>query len=232
VNRWLAARTGTNVERIGREERSLEVFEDEKLLARLVGSVLFAPGRLTLDLLGCEPPLGGLRVARIAERGVVLVLENKAIFDSALRALRARTGSASYAAVVFGGGDQAETLVPDICALNALVDVHVTAVEYAGDVDAAGIAAADAFIRAGISAGLIARPAVRLWDRLAALVPVGEDLTADSSERSEAIAAASRLGLPYSVVERLREGVRVPQERLTRTMLADTTWWEPNEVSS
>lgn len=233
VNRWLAARTGTDIEPTCREERSLEVFEDEKVLAQLTGSVLFAPGRLTLGLLRCETPLGGLRVARIADCGPVLVVENKATFDSALRALRARAaagGSLSYAAVVFGGGDQAAALVPDLCALEALVAVRATSFEYAGDVDIAGISAAEAFLAAAQASGLSARPAVRLWERLASAAPAGDDLTGDARERRDAIAASVRLGLPAAVADRLRDGVRVPQERLSRTVLAETDWWEPEQL--
>jgi hypothetical protein len=42
-----------------------------------------------------------------------------------------------------------------------------------------------------------------------------------------AVEAASRLGLPTQVAARLREGVRVPQERIDRVALADSSWWAP-----
>ena len=226
----LAARTGSAPEPIGRDERSLEIFDDEKHLAPLSGSVLFAPGRVTLELLACDPPLGGVRVARLAEVGPVLVLENKASFDSAWRALRNRAaagGRPSYAALVFGGGDQASTLVPDLLALEGLVGVRPTMVDYAGDVDVAGVAAAAAFLDAAHAAGMAARPAGAIWEALAAAAPVGEDLTGDAEERRDAITAAVRLGLPDAVADRLRGSVRVPQERLTRLTFAETAWWEP-----
>lgn len=64
------------------------MFGDEKLLSVLVTGPLFAPRRLTYDTPACDPPIGGIRIARLATVGPVLVLENKATFDSAWRALR------------------------------------------------------------------------------------------------------------------------------------------------
>jgi hypothetical protein len=40
----------------------------------------------------------------------------------------------------------------------------------------------------------------------------------------------SALGLPGSVVTRLEAGLRVPQERVDRTALAETSWWAPPRV--
>jgi hypothetical protein len=57
-------------------ERSLEIFGDEKALDRLVTSVLFGPGRLSLTQLRAyrsRPPLPAMRVG---EGPVLLVVEN------------------------------------------------------------------------------------------------------------------------------------------------------------
>lgn len=231
VNRWLASTMGSEPEPICREERSLEVFDDEKALCALEGSALFDKGRLTLELLRCQAPLGGVRIARFTDKGPVLIVENKATFDSAWRALRQRVGAAKhpgYAAVLFGSGDEAVSLVRDLKELDALIGVHASYVEYAGDVDIAGVSAAAAFIRAALSAGLDGRVALPLWDVLAKGNPAGTDLTGGKSECRAALDAASQLGLPDSVAARLREGVRVPQERLSRTRLSDTSWWVPS----
>jgi hypothetical protein len=228
VNRWLASTIGRTPPPVCREERSLEVFDDEKILVALTGTVLFGEGRLTLELLACEAAVGGIRICRLSEAGPILIVENKATFDSAWRGLRGDVASGrlpGYAAVVFGGGDQAETLVGDLVALEALVGVRPSSFEYAGDVDVAGVSAAAAFIDAARSAGLRAGLALRLWQALGAAVPAGEDLTGDERERRAALDIADRLGLPETVIGRLRDGVRVPQERLNRTSLADTSWW-------
>lgn len=230
VNRWLAATLGRTPPTVSREERSLLVFDDEKTLSSLEGTALFDPGRLTLELLRCEAPVGGIRIARLIEAGPVLVVENKATFDSAWRGLRGDVTAGrtpGYAAVVFGGGDQAAALVRDLVHLEPLAGVRPSLLEYAGDVDAAGVSAAAAFVDAARNAGLSARPALALWQALAAAPPAGEDLTANLDERRAAAHAAVRLGLPDVVTARLREGVRVPQERLDRTAFADTSWWQP-----
>lgn len=230
VNRWLASTLGAARAIVCREERSLQIFEDEKVLASLSGTALFEPGRLCLDLLACEAPAGGIRVARLADAGPVLVVENKAIFDSAWRGLLGDAtlgGSLGYAAVVFGGGDEAASLVPDLGRLESLVGVRASRFDYAGDVDVAGVSAAAAFIDAARERGLTAEPARLLWQALGEARAVGEDLTGGFQERRTAIAAATRLKLPEVVLARLREGVRVPQERLDRVALCDTSWWAP-----
>jgi hypothetical protein len=224
INRWLLATTGRRVPRVCREERSLQVLGDEKAFASLAAGPLFAAGRLTWDVLVCDPPVGGLRVARLGAAGPVLVIENKATFDSAWRALRA-VPDPGYAAVVFGSGDQASALVGDLVLLRELVGVTATRFDYAGDIDVAGVSAAAAFLDAAAAAELDARPAHALWDALAAAAPSGEDLTGGGDEQAAAVTAAGRLGLSAEVGAHLAAARRIPQERLDRTALADTRWW-------
>ena len=227
INRWLLATTGRDVPRVAREERSLDIFGDEKRLGRLASGALFSAGRMTLELLACDLPVGGLRIATFARAGRVLVVENKSTFDSAWRALRTceRPG---YAAVVFGSGDAVESLVHDLLVLDELVEVSPSGFHYAGDVDIAGVEAAAAFAGAASTVGLEVTMASALWKAVAAADPVGEDLTGDERQRAEAIATAAALRLPDSVIACLEAGVRVPQERVDRTAFADTSWWVPS----
>lgn len=226
VNRWLLATTGTNPPRVAREERSLHIFNNEKRLAALSATALFSDGRLTLDTVSCDPPLGALRIAVLRPRGRVLVVENKSTFDSAWRALRAASNP-GYAAVIFGGGDAAAALLHDLHQLPATLGVVPASFDYAGDVDIAGIEAAAAFADAATSAGLTAAMADSLWDAVARADPTGDDITATAGRSGQAGETARRLGLPSSVTARLTEGIRVPQERIDRVALADTTWWHP-----
>lgn len=226
INSWLMANLGTPVPRVAREERSLHVFDDEKRLAALTTTSLFNPAKLSLDTLHCDAPLGSLRIARILDRGPVLIVENKSTFDSAWRALKA-TAQPCYAAVVFGSGDAAATLASDLAHLPELVGMTGEQFHYAGDVDVAGIEAAHQFTQAMRAARLQVEMALPLWDAVARSTPTGEDLTASPSNTAPAIALAQQLKLPDSVTQRLREGVRVPQERVDRTALAETTWWRP-----
>lgn len=227
INRWLASTMGRSRSIICREERSLEIFEDEKVLGSLTGTVLFDEGRLNLALLTCEAPIGGVRIAKLTDSGPVLVVENKATFDSAWRGLRGSNAPPGYAAVVFGGGDQAASLVGDLLVLESLVGIAPTFFDYAGDVDVAGVSAAAAFIDAARLAGLSAQPATLLWEAVGEARPTGEDASGDERERAAAIAAADRLGLPAVVTARLSNDLRVPQERIDRTRFADTSWWSP-----
>jgi hypothetical protein len=226
VNRWLLATTGTNPPRVAREERSLHIFNDEKQLAALTGTALFNDGRLTLDALSCDAPLGALRIATLRPEGPVLIVENKSTFDSAWRAQRAAE-SPAYAAIIFGAGDAATALLTDLRELPSTLGVAPTSFEYAGDVDIAGIEAAAAFASLLASAGLPVTMAHPLWDAVARSEPTGEDITADRERTPQAAEAARMLGLPQAVIERLSEGVRIPQERIDRTALADTRWWRP-----
>lgn len=230
INRWLASTLGRTVPIVCREERSLQIFDDEKVLASLTGTALFEPRRLTLGMLACEPPVGGVRIARLADEGPVLVVENKAIFDSAWRALRRDVDTGrrpGYAAVVFGGGDAAASLIPDLLVLRNLVGVRPTSFEYAGDIDVAGVSAAAAFIDSARSFALAASPAMALWTALGTAEPAGEDFTGDLRERQAALVAVTHLCLPEIIATRLRDRLRIPQERLDRVALADTSWWAP-----
>ncbi|WP_431895972.1 hypothetical protein [Micromonospora haikouensis] len=226
INRWLQGTLGTNPGWVAREERSLHIFGDEKRLAQLADGAIFAPGRLTLHDLACDAPAGHIRVARLATRGPVLVLENKSTFDSAWRALRAHAHP-PYAAILFGSGDAVGALVQDLTVLDELVGVRPTMCWYAGDVDIAGIEAAHLFAASAATAGLETAMAGALWDAVARADPTGEDTTADPARTSGAVAVAESLHLPEAVLQRLRERVRIPQERIDRRALADVAWWAP-----
>ncbi|MFF5985402.1 hypothetical protein ACFY78_41905 [Streptomyces olindensis] len=226
INRWLLATTGQPRPVIAREERSLQIYNDEKRLTALTTGPLFAPGRLTLEHLACQAPTGALRIAILRPTGPVLVVENRATFDSAWHALRSAS-PASYAAVVFGGGDAASALVTDLTRLHDLTGVHPGRIDYAGDVDIAGIEAAHQFVTTARTAGLTAGLSHPLWQAVASSQPVGPDMTAEPVRAQEAHALARFLGMPSEVTDRLEQGVRVPQERIDRHTLRDTHWWAP-----
>jgi hypothetical protein len=158
--------------------------------------------------------------------GYWIRLENRSTFDSAWRALRACAGP-PYAAILFGSGDAVAALVQDLTVLADLVGVRPTTCFYAGDVDVAGIEAAHLFTVRAAAAGLTTAMAASLWDAVARAEPTGEDSTADPSRAAAAVAAAESLLLPAAVLQRIRERVRVPQERIDRLGLANIAWWAP-----
>ena len=115
-------------------ERSLEVFGDEKALDRLVGTVLFGPGRLTLDFLRCRRVVPRLHCESAGDGDVLLVIENSDTFDSILTVLRGRDGH-RVGLVGWGAGTGFEASVLSIPLIGRLV----SEIRYFGDLDENGL---------------------------------------------------------------------------------------------
>ena len=147
-------------------ERSLELFGDEKRLDTLRRNQrLFAPERLSLELLRAEAFAPPFAYRHVGPGPVALVLENVATFHSVLATLPSRT---PVGLVVFGAGGGFSA---SVCYLQELAAegpaAAVREIRYFGDLDRRGLeipAAADA---AAQEAGLPpVRPAVGLWAKL------------------------------------------------------------------
>ncbi len=154
---------GAGRPKVPARERSVQLFGDEKRLDRLQGSMLFAPGRLTLDLLACEQVRTPFVWQRTGPGPDVLVLENSHTYHSFARAL-ADAGSAAGAAV-YGAGRHFESSV------HFLADLPFPArrVLYFGDLDAAGLQIPASASRSAQAAGLPAvQPAAGLYELLLA----------------------------------------------------------------
>ena len=83
IQKWLR-NGGTAATPVALRERSVEIFGDEKRLDSLLGSQLFAPGRLTLELLRCYLPSVPIYVVSISEDGLLrplLVVENHNLLE-------------------------------------------------------------------------------------------------------------------------------------------------------
>ena len=179
VNRWLHTHRDPLV--VPMRERSVEVFGTEKALERLVATSLFAPGRLTLDLLRCRRVAPRFPAAPVGSGELLLVVENSDTFDSLTRALREvpdhRVGSVGW-----GAGTAFEASVRSVSRES------VREVRYFGDLDEVGLrvpaSAADLARREGLPP---LRPATGLYGALLELaVP-------QSGQRKVAAAAASEL---------------------------------------
>lgn len=118
------------------KERSLQIFGDEKRLDLLLGSTLFRPDRLSLELLKCEiigEPLGWKRGP--IDAGKVLVVENAATWHSYSRW---NSQTRQFSAIVYGCGNRfAESIryLADILAEFSLPQ----RVLYFGDLDPQGL---------------------------------------------------------------------------------------------
>ncbi|MGI5215096.1 Wadjet anti-phage system protein JetD domain-containing protein [Plantactinospora sp. CA-290183] len=126
------------IEPVAREERSLKVFGDEKTLARIESSSIFAPDRLQPSDLAYEQPTAPLRAARLADCSDLLVIENQSTFDSAWRALHRTPGP--FAAVAFGNGWEAAQPDPIVKIADHLqLRAAPERIFYVGDLDIAGL---------------------------------------------------------------------------------------------
>jgi hypothetical protein len=95
---------GATAEHVALRERSVEIFGDEKRLDALLGTQLFAPGRLTLDTLRCYLPTVPIHVVSFPTDGSarpLLVAENHTTFDTLCRW---NERSQRYSAVAYGAG--------------------------------------------------------------------------------------------------------------------------------
>jgi hypothetical protein len=164
VHRWLVDHRDPPLVPV--RYRSVELFGNEKRLDDLVRSQLFAPGRLSLDILRCHrlpPPLPAIPVGEGTD---VLVLENSDPYWVAADVLRS-TDSHPIRAVAWGSGTafpaQVETLGVDIAGQGPVTGV----VWYWGDLDPAGVRiGADAAAASSALDGVPVVPAHGLWNAM------------------------------------------------------------------
>lgn len=120
------------------EERSLELFDDEKALGAKLTNRLFTTGALTLELLGCRRTPMPLPSQHIPGSGptLLLVCENRAAYYSMITATRALPApERPDLHVAFGGGNQFSVGHAEI----AFLDPVPARLLYCGDLDVAGI---------------------------------------------------------------------------------------------
>ncbi len=205
-------------------ERSLQLFGNEKRLDSLRHNRrLFAPGRLSLQMLRARAYAPPFAFRRVGDGPVALVLENVATYHSVLATLPA---GSPIGLVVFGAGGN---FAASVCYFAELADEHlaasITEIRYFGDLDRRGLEIALAANAAALEAGLPAvRPALGLWDRLLrAGCPV--------QHRGIAPTTADHLvsWLPASLRSAAREilvaGTRLAQEAVGTELLAGDPSW-------
>jgi hypothetical protein len=139
VNAWLARQRRPPVP-LPHRERSLEIFGHEKRLDELLHTPLFAPGRLSLDLLSAyvvHPPFVWQPVDG-PTGDQLLVVENHTTFHSVCRAVahHVSAGTASpFAFIAYGAGNAFEASVTYVADLQP----SPARVRYFGDLDAEGV---------------------------------------------------------------------------------------------
>lgn len=113
--------------------RSLQLTGDEKRLEALIKTQLFGSHRLDLELLNCDGLGLPLTYERVGTGSRMMVFENAGSFLVARRVL-AQAHRTPYGLVAYGGGNQIMRSVDYLKEIDGL-----SAIEYAGDLDAKGI---------------------------------------------------------------------------------------------
>lgn len=114
--------------------RSLQLTRDEKRLQKLTKSILFKPGRLTLELLGCLPEIPLLVWEQIGPGAKMLVFENNAAFTVARNVLQGMEET-PYGIIACGEGSAFIRSIQQIASIHR----DISEIEYVGDIDPPGL---------------------------------------------------------------------------------------------
>lgn len=217
INRWL--HTNRNPLVVPLRERSLEIFGHEKTLDRLLRTSLFAPDRLTLELLRTRRAAPRFTHEIVGTGSTLLVVENSDTFDSFAHGL---TGTPSRVGVVgWGSGGGFEASVLSTPRLTQPVD----RILYFGDLDLRGLQIPASASRTAQTEGLPAvEPATYLYE---ALLEVGQPQTGTRVSDSTAATATEWLPehLRIPAHRLLTSGKRLAQEHIGAAYLATQAGW-------
>lgn len=219
VNTWLRDHSHDS-DRLPMRERSLQVLGHEKALERLVLTGVFGPGRLTLEHLRTfrtHPPLPNVRVG---DGPVLLVVENDDTFNSLLTVLGEAPGPVGH--VAWGAGGAFEASVRSTGDLPG-----VARVAYFGDLDADGLRIPLNAAATATALGLPpVRPATSLYRQLLGTAVRQEGQPPVPPTQAARLGAWLEAGdLAILAAQLLTDGLRIPQEALTRVDLAASRAW-------
>lgn len=220
IQTWLAAGTGRQAS-LALRERSLEIFGDDKHLELLLGGRFFAAGGIDLSILRCHVVHVPLLTMDVGIGDVLLVIENKDTFDSAVRAVRALGNRSSVRWVAFGHGDVVLHSIFSVCEW----PIRPSSIWYFGDVDLRGVEILTLLLRSSASLGIHVAPHDQLYCAL--LTAAREraiELTGDarcSAARAHDLASWFSGELREGVEAVLRRGGRYPQELVAGALLQE-----------
>lgn len=219
VNDWLYDNRDQLI--VPARERSLEIFKNEKVLDRLAGSALFAPGRLTLELLRCRRVVPRLHCESAGAGNILLVAENSDTFDSLLTVLRNRDDH-RVGLVGWGAGAGFEASVLSV----SRIDTEIAEIRYFGDLDEKGLHVPSNAAALAESSGL---PPVRPADALyGAMFQRAEPQQGQRKlAHATAVDLASWLAPAHQpdAVRLLTAGERVAQEAVGLSYLSRSDDW-------
>ncbi len=195
-------------------ERSIELTGDEKRLEQYLDGRLFAPGKLSLELLRCKLVHPPFVWREVGDGSTLLVVENHQTFDTLARLIAPDEGIALLA---YGCGNQFTASVGFVAELPRRVE----RILYYGDLDLEGLRIPARASIAAQAAGLPAvEPAAGLYRALLELGRRGAGRRASAGEVRAATEWLS-LDLRESVCALLERGERLAQEGLGFSRLRD-----------
>jgi len=207
IQDWLR-NGGTSATFVALRERAVEIFGDEKRLDSLLGSQLFAPGRLTLELLRCYLPSVPIYVVSAPESGVsrpLLVVENHTTFDTLCRW---NEKNLRYSAIAFGAGAAfiaaCESLRPHLTAPSCSGKLL-----YFGDLDPKGLWIP---ARASKDSGIETQPDESLYTLLLMKGRKHRGLPREPLSFDSGLLNWLPVGLREETGRHFRNGRRLPQE--------------------
>ncbi len=198
--------------------RSLQLTGDEKRLETLVKGTLFAPGCLTLEMLGCLPETLPLAAEQLSSAPSMLVFENAASFMLA-RSIAAGSERPMFGRLAWGAGTQILKAVGYL----PMIRPAVTEIVYVGDLDAAGMKIAADLQRT--SRAVPVRPATQfhlaMLESAACLaVPDGWPVKEEQpTSVSDSVAGFLSPDVRQKVVTMIGQGRRIPEEVLSRSVM-------------
>jgi hypothetical protein len=210
IQNWLR-NGGTTAPFVALRERSVEIFGEEKRLDSLLGSQLFAPGRLTLELLRCYLPSVPIYIVTAPENEIsrpLLVVENHTTFDTVCRWNEQQR---RYAAVAFGAGS---AFIAGCKSLRT----HLVApgcngqVSYFGDLDPKGLWIPK---RASKENGIEVRPDETLYTLLLSKGRISRVLNRESLSFEPTLLNWLPESLQTETLHHFKNGRRLPQELIS-----------------
>lgn len=199
------------------QERSLALLGDEKRLDALRGGRLFASGRLTLDLLRCEPAPPPFVWTRLSDRPAMLVVENSAAYATFSQLL---ANGELFGVVAYGAGKHFIASV----AYTLELAPRPRRILYFGDLDAEGLSIPARASRRAADLDLPrVEPAAALYELMLAQEPRLLPGRARGAAGPEREWLPARLCQPASAL--LASGRRIPQEAVGYELLVGDPSW-------
>lgn len=199
------------------QERSLELFGEEKRLGALIRQRLFAAGHMTLDMLACREVHPPFVYTRISGHPNLLVVENSATYDTLRRVLEP-DGPVGFLA--YGAGKHF------ILSVSAALDLDPPPrrIVYFGDVDPDGLFIPTRATETSVLHGLPAvEPAACFYELLFRLAMSGTEPAPTDGLDDRTVWLPVNLRAPATAL--LRVGRRLAQEHVGLDALTGETGW-------